>query len=177
MFEVIVERFFSPPPGGRGYSSERVAGKCETEAEAKIKVASLKNEHTGDFYVSYRKATEKLLEVKEVKTMITAQEAKQLYDESGAEVDQFLKNEVEQKVADAAKGGKRQVFVYMGSVKQFEYLDRTVTPLQKAVADKLKTLGYRVEIKLDGDKYVPRGLADDYGKGPTIQNYGIQISW
>lgn len=109
--------------------------------------------------------------------MITAQEAKQLYDESGAEVDQFLKNEVEQKVADAAKGGKRQVFVYMGSVKQFEYLDRTITPLQQAVADKLKTLGYRADIKLDGDKYVPRGLADDYGNGPTIQNYGIQISW
>lgn len=58
MYEVIVERFFPPAPGGRGYSSERVAGKCETEAEAKIKVASLKNEHTGDYYISYRKAKE-----------------------------------------------------------------------------------------------------------------------
>lgn len=109
--------------------------------------------------------------------MITAKEAKQLYDESGAEVEQFLKQSVEQRVTYAAQGGKRQVFIDMGSVKQFEYLDRTVTPLQKAVVDKLKTLGYRVEIKLDGDKYVPRGLADDNGNGPTIQNYGIQISW
>ena len=109
--------------------------------------------------------------------MITAQEAKQLYDESGHEVEQFLKQSVEQRVTYAAKGGKRQVFIDLGSVKQFEYLDRTVTPLQQAVADKLKTLGYRVEIKLDGDKYVPRGLADDNGNGPTIQNYGIQISW
>jgi hypothetical protein len=109
--------------------------------------------------------------------MITANEAKQLYDESGAEVEQFLKNNVEQNVANAAKGGKRQVFVDMGSVEQFEYLDRTVTPSQKAVADKLKTLGYRVEIKLDGDWYVPKGLADDNGNGPKIVNYGIQISW
>lgn len=109
--------------------------------------------------------------------MIDAKEAKQLYDESGAEVEQFLKNEVEKKVTDAAKGGKRQVFVYMGSVKQFEYLDQTVTPLQKAVADKLKTMGYHAEIKLDGFKYVPRGLADDYGDGPKVQNYGIQIGW
>lgn len=58
MYEVIVERFFPPAPGGRGYSSERVAGKCETEVEAKIKVASLKNEHTGDYYISYRKMKE-----------------------------------------------------------------------------------------------------------------------
>lgn len=109
--------------------------------------------------------------------MITAKEAKQLYDESGAEVEQFLKNEVEKRVTDAAKGGKCYVFIHLGSVKQFEYLDRTITPLQQAVADKLKTLGYHARIRLDGDKYVPRGLADDNGNGPTIQNYGIQISW
>lgn len=109
--------------------------------------------------------------------MITAKEAKELYDQSGAEVEQFLKTQVEKRVADAANGGKRFVFIHLGSVKQFEYLDCTITPLQKAVADKLKTLGYRVEFKLDGDKYVPRGLADDNGWGPTIQNYGIQVSW
>ena len=109
--------------------------------------------------------------------MITAKEAKELYDQSGQEVEDFLKHNVEQAVVKAAEGGKRQVFIHMGSVKQFEYLDRTITPLQQAVADKLKTLGYRADIKLDGDKYVPRGLADDMGNGPTIQNYGIQISW
>jgi hypothetical protein len=109
--------------------------------------------------------------------MIDAKQAKQLYDESGAEVEQFLKNEVEKRVIDAAKGGKRQVFIYLDAVKQFEYLDRTITPLQQAVADKLKTLGYRADIKLDGERYVPRGLADDNGHGPTVQNYGIQVSW
>ena len=109
--------------------------------------------------------------------MITAKEAKELYDQSGQEVADYLKHSVEKKVKDAANGGKRQVFIDMGSVRQFEYLHHTTTPLQQAVADKLKTLGYCAVIKLDGDKYVPRGLADDNGNGPTIQNYGIQISW
>ena len=109
--------------------------------------------------------------------MITAKQAKQFYDDSGYEVEQFLTHSVETEVMNAAKGGKRDVFIHLGSVNQFEYLDRTITPLQQAVADKLKTLGYRADIKLDGDKYVPRGLADDNGNGPTIQNYGIQISW
>ena len=109
--------------------------------------------------------------------MITANEAKQLYDESGAEVEQFLKNNVEKQVICAAKAGKRQLFIDMGSVKQFEYLANTITPLQQAVEDKLKTLGYRADIRLDGESYVPRGLDDDEGTGPKIQNYGIQLSW
>ena len=109
--------------------------------------------------------------------MIDAKQAKQLYDQSGAEVEQFLKHEVEKKVTDAAKSGKREVFVDMGSVKMFHHLADTITPLQKAVADKLKTLGYRAEIKLHGESYVPCGLADDNGNGPTITNYGIQIGW
>jgi hypothetical protein len=109
--------------------------------------------------------------------MITAKEAKELYDQSGQEVADYLKHSVEQNVKDAANGGKRQVFIDMGSVKQFEYLQSTITPLQKAVERRLKELGYRVEIKLDGQSYVPRGLADDLGNGPTIQNYGIVIGW
>jgi hypothetical protein len=109
--------------------------------------------------------------------MITAKEAKELYDQSGQEVEDYLKHSVEQRVKKAAEGGKRNVFIHLGSVEQFEYLHHTTTPLQQAVVDKLKTLGYCAVIKLDGDKYVPRGLADDNGNGPTIQNYGIQISW
>lgn len=109
--------------------------------------------------------------------MINAKEAKELYDLSGAEVEQFLKLSVEPRVIEAAQSGKRDVFIHLGNVKQFEYLDRTITPLQQAVADKLKTLGYRADIKLDGESYVPRGLADDNGNGPTIRNYGIQVSW
>lgn len=109
--------------------------------------------------------------------MITAKEAKELYDKSGQEVADYLKYTVEKEVVKAAEGGKRQVTIHLGSLEPFCYLDGVITPLQKAVEWKLKELGYRAEIKLYGDKYVPRGLADDDGNGPKHQNYGIQISW
>ena len=109
--------------------------------------------------------------------MITAKEAKTLYDESGAEVEQFLKHTVEPEVTKAAKGGKRQVMIHLGNVPPFNYVYSTLTPLQTAVVDKLKGLGYRAEIKAYGEKYVPRGLADDDGNGPQHQNYGIQLNW
>lgn len=109
--------------------------------------------------------------------MITAKEAKKLYDESGAEVDHFLKSKVEINVVSAAKSGKRFVFIFLGSKGSFDHLDQMITPLQKAVVDKLKELGYRAEIKLDGESYVPLGLADDDGNGPFHTNYGIHIGW
>lgn len=109
--------------------------------------------------------------------MLTAKEAKQLYDESGAEVELFLKNEVEKPVADAAKGGKRFVFIYLGSVQFYEHAQDKLTPLNKAVVERLVELGYRARVVHDGEPYVPRALADDDGNGPKIQNYGIQIGW
>lgn len=109
--------------------------------------------------------------------MITAQEAKSLYIQSGAEVEQFLKNEVEKKVTDAAKGGKRFTFVFLDTVGPYETVEQKLTPLNRAVVERLVELGYRARFTLDGDKYVPRGLADDDGNGPSHQNYGIQIGW
>ncbi len=109
--------------------------------------------------------------------MITAKEAKELYDQSGAEVTDFLERNVESKVSYAAKSGKRLVFIHLGSKGMFDHLDQLITPLQKAVVEKLLELGYRARIVLDGEKYVPPGLADDDGNGPSHQNYGIQISW
>jgi hypothetical protein len=109
--------------------------------------------------------------------MITAKEAKELYDQSGAEVDAYLKNTVEKEVKKAAEGGKRSVTIHLGTVPQFEYLVQVITPLQQAVVEKLKELGYQAAIKLDGEKYVPRGWADDDGNGRTVQNYEIVIGW
>jgi hypothetical protein len=109
--------------------------------------------------------------------MITAKEAKELYDQSGQEVADYLKYTVENEVVKAAEGGKRNTIIHLGSKELFDHLDQLITPLQKAVVDKLKELGYRAEIKLYGDHYVPRGLADDDGKGPKHQNYGIHIGW
>jgi hypothetical protein len=101
MFEIVIEQFFPPPPGGRGYSSERIGGKCETEAEAKIKVASLKNEHTGDYYISYRKVKEPVM------TKITAQEAREL---AGPTVQEYV-DEVYPKIREAATAKKREILL------------------------------------------------------------------
>ena len=112
--------------------------------------------------------------------MITAKEAKQLYDESGAagaEVAEYLKHHVEQKIIDAAKGSKRFVFVDLGAVGPYEYVDNKLTPLDRAVVDKLVELGYRARVCNSGAKYVPRGLAEDDGSGPLYQNYGIHVGW
>lgn len=109
--------------------------------------------------------------------MITAKEAKELCDLSGAEIEKFLKNKVGPIVTEASIAGKRQVFISLGTVPTYVRSSITITPVQLAVVDRLKELGYRVEIKTDGDEYVPGGLADDDGNGPEHQNYGIQISW
>ena len=109
--------------------------------------------------------------------MITAQQAKQFYDDSGYEAKQFLKNSVEGEVTNAAKSGKRQVVIFLGSLQLFRHLENEIKPLHKAVVSELKTLGYTAHIERYGESYVPRGLADDDGKGPSHTNYGIQISW
>jgi hypothetical protein len=109
--------------------------------------------------------------------MITAKEAKELYDQSGQEVNDFLKYKVQSKVIDAAKGGKRSTTIFLGSLEQFHHLDQVITPLEKAVVEKLKELGYHAEIKADGEFYVPRGWADDDGNGRKVQNYDIHIGW
>jgi hypothetical protein len=109
--------------------------------------------------------------------MITAKEAKELYDKSGQEVADYLKYTVEKEVIKAAEGGKRQATILLDNLEPFRHLDQVITPLQKAVVARLKELGYGAEIRLYGDKYVPRGLADDDGKGPSHQNYGIHINW
>jgi hypothetical protein len=109
--------------------------------------------------------------------MISAKEAKELYDKSGQEVADYLKYTVEKEVVKAAEGGKRKTIIFLNCKGMFDHLCDVITPLQKAVVDKLKELGYRAEIKLYGDNYVPSGLADDDGKGPSHQNYGIHIGW
>lgn len=109
--------------------------------------------------------------------MITAKEARQIYDESGAEVNNFLKYKVEIHIVSAAKSGKREVVIHIGTTGPYEYVDQKITPLEWAILDKLKELGYTAKIENYGDSYVPRGLADDDGDGPSHRNYGFMISW
>jgi hypothetical protein len=109
--------------------------------------------------------------------MITAQEAKALYDQSGAEVDAFLKYHADEQIKFAAKDGKRTIFIHCGS-KECYLTECKPNPVEKGAIAKLTELGYVAQwIPRHGESYVPRGLADDAGEGPSYRNYGIQINW
>jgi len=109
--------------------------------------------------------------------MIDAKEAKRLYDASGAEVQAFLTNEVEPSIIKAATGGKRSIFILIGTVGPFDHLIDKIKPIERAVEKAINTLGYNCKIEKDGASYVPRGLADDDGNGPSHTNYGYKINW
>lgn len=107
--------------------------------------------------------------------MITAAQAKELYEFSGVELKQFLATEVEPKVKEAASSGKRTITIHLGAIQSC-YKPK-LSPLQAAAIAELIKLGYRAECKVDHHSYVPRGLADDSGFGPSHNNYGIEIWW
>lgn len=109
--------------------------------------------------------------------MITAAEAKKLYDESGKEIQDYISANIEKQVINSAKSGKRSITVNIGSLNSFQYVNDYLTPLNKGVFTELKKLGYNVKVDKYGDKYVPRGLADENGNGPVHQNYGFIIGW
>ena len=108
--------------------------------------------------------------------MITAAEAKTLYDQSGVEVDKYLHYKIEPEVKAAATSGNRTVFHFIGSRDVFTH--PRPDPLQTRIIEKLRALGYTVQwLDSEGESYVPRGLADDDGNGPSYTNYGIRITW
>jgi hypothetical protein len=109
--------------------------------------------------------------------MINAKEAKALYDKSGQEVADYLKINVEPVVIRAATDGKRKVFILLGSTRFSSEMRAEITSVHRGIALILKDQGYVVSIEQDGDSYVPRGLADDDGDGPSYTNYGFHISW
>lgn len=109
--------------------------------------------------------------------MITAKEAKTLYDQSGKEVDDFLSYKVKKYVTEAAMAGAREVTIHLGCVTYLEHMTSKITPLQHAVVDKLRLLGYSANIKQYGDKYIQPGTEDETGNGVVIRNYGIIIGW
>ena len=109
--------------------------------------------------------------------MINAKEAKALYDKSGHEVANYIKNKVEPVVIKAATDGKRKVFIQLGATQFSSEMRADITSVHRGVALILKDQGYVVSMEQDGASYVPRGLADDDGDGPEYTNYGFHIGW
>ena len=111
--------------------------------------------------------------------MITADEAKTLYDQSGVEVDKYLQHKIEPEIKAAATSGNRTVFHFIGTRDILTRPPRP-DPLQTRIIEKLRALGYTVRwINSDCESYVPLGLADDDDddEGPSYTNYGIRITW
>ena len=108
--------------------------------------------------------------------MINAKEANVIYDRSGQEVKDYLKYKIEPCVVEAAKAGKKQVFVFVNAIECHHFIN--ISPLTKKVMEKLKELGYTVRYDKDlSHKYIPKGLMDDDGSGPEYVNHGYFIGW
>ena len=108
--------------------------------------------------------------------MISAKEAVDLYDASGAECTALLESTFDRPIREAAEGGKRNVFVFLGNEEVWKTV--TPTPLHKQAMDKLAALGFRCQfVAAHGESYVPAGLRDDEGDGPKYRNYGIAVHW
>ena len=109
--------------------------------------------------------------------MITAEQAKKLYDESGVRVDNYLNKTIAPEIEKAAKAGKRNVFIHVGSEPPYGSTKTLKEHLHTSTMMKLDELGYKASWVTDDDPYVPQGLTDDYDKDPTYTNVGIHISW
>ena len=109
--------------------------------------------------------------------MVSAAEAKDLYTASGAEAEAYLNTHVDPLVQKAAASGSRWIHVFFGSY-ECGFRAHEASPLEKLIMERLKALGYTVKWEpAYGDKYVPRGLADGDGKGPSYVNYGMTVGW
>ena len=71
--------------------------------------------------------------------MITAAEAKTLYDQSGVEVDKYPSSKIEPEIKVAASSGNRTVFHFIGARDFFTY--PCPDPLQTRIIEKLRAVG------------------------------------
>lgn len=112
--------------------------------------------------------------------MIAAKEAAALVVMSNANVDLYIVK-IELEIIKLAKAGKRIHTCYVdglwGAFDIWEATHQKFTPIQEAVAEKMRMLGYSVAIGTDGSPYVPRGLQDDDGGGPKKINVCMTIKW
>jgi len=112
--------------------------------------------------------------------MLTAKEAKALAEASDAHLERYL-TLIEREIKPRAERGERKYECYVADlwVSQETYMHPEPTPLQQRIINTLKAFPncYGVQWGASGDAYVPRGLADDDGEGPSHQNFCIHIHW
>ena len=112
--------------------------------------------------------------------MIKASEAQALVLNSAANVEKYIAL-IEPNIRKLANDGKRTYECYVdglwSNMEEYRFIYAELTPIQLLVSNKLKEFGYMVRLSKSGDTYIPRGLADDYGEGPSHVNVCLIISW
>lgn len=108
--------------------------------------------------------------------MISATEAKTLYDASGKDVENWINCKVKTQVESAAKFGNRFVYIYIDAIESYMPVPNP-SDLEQAVINKLISLGYVVKLMKYGDPYIPISLLDFNGDGPLYVNYGLCVGW
>ena len=108
--------------------------------------------------------------------MINATEARELYDASGKEVENWIESKVKPLVVDAATAGNRYVYIYIDSIEKYREVPKSDKLIDNVIS-KLISLGYHVKLAKYGDLYVPISLKDANGDGPLYINYGLDIGW
>lgn len=104
--------------------------------------------------------------------MITAKDAREIASQSDAWLQTELRK-LEPDIKKSAELNKSPCTIHLGSVATWEVLQPTNA--QVRVIDALKKLGFTVKFEKYGASYVPRGLQDDDGNGPTHKNFGYII--
>lgn len=112
--------------------------------------------------------------------MITAQQARTLYENSQDRVDEFA--ELISKEITRLAPSKREYSCYLGDPKvlwEAQPVGDSVEPtvMQELILQKFSSLGFGCVLKKDGDPYVPRGLAQDDGDGPSYINVCMVFRW
>jgi hypothetical protein len=107
--------------------------------------------------------------------MISAKEARELWNASDAKVEKFLLKTVEPAIVKAAKDGNREVKIHIGC--HSHKTPYNILDLDTNVLAKLQNLGYTAGIEWIDAAYVPRGLQNEIGEGPLHRNYGYFIRW
>lgn len=109
--------------------------------------------------------------------MITAKEARQLFETSNVKVKEFLTKEVEPKIIDASTNGKNSIYIHVGARPIRDHSPIVLPEVQNRAMQELIKLGYSVRVTNHGEFYIPRGLMSDDGDGPEYQNFGLEIRW
>ena len=111
--------------------------------------------------------------------MITAQEAREIVEQSDVYVKRYLEL-VDIEIRKQAEAGKKHFSCYVADLwtTASSWPTPDMTPLQARVMAALKAQpnNFAVQWAKDGDDYVPRAYEND-PDAQTIQNYCLIIGW